>query len=97
MTRQTHQDAPGTRYHRGNGEDVPETTRDTEVKETNQSGFDPAGFKSLLYVDERDKGCARDGSRCEQPERGSTHQSTREVALCVGGTQGDDESGAKHS
>ena len=24
------------------GEEVPETTRDTEVKETNQSGFDPA-------------------------------------------------------
>ena len=36
-------------------------------------------------------------SRCEQPERGSTHHSTREAALCVGGTQGDDESDAKHS
>ena len=38
------------------GEEVPETTRDTEVKQTSQSGFDPAGAKSLLYVDERDKG-----------------------------------------
>ena len=36
-------------------------------------------------------------SRCEQPERGSTQQSTREAALCVGGTQGEDESGAKQS
>ena len=36
-------------------------------------------------------------SRCEQPERGSTHHSTREAALCVGGTRGDDESDAKHS
>ena len=35
---------------------MPETARDTEVKETNQSGFDPAGVKSLLNVDERDKG-----------------------------------------
>ena len=35
---------------------MPETTRDTEVKETNQSGFDPAGAKSLLDVDERDNG-----------------------------------------
>ena len=35
---------------------MPETTRDTEVKETNQSGFDPAGAKSLLHVDELDKG-----------------------------------------
>ena len=35
---------------------MPETTRDTEIKETNQSGFDPAGVKSLLNVDERDKG-----------------------------------------
>ena len=26
------------------------------MKETNQSGFDPAGVKSLLNVDERDKG-----------------------------------------
>ena len=36
-------------------------------------------------------------SRCEQPERGSTHHSTRETALCVGGTRGDDESDAKHT
>ena len=35
---------------------MPETARDTEVKETNQSGFDPAGVKSLFDVDERDKG-----------------------------------------
>ena len=35
---------------------MPKTTRDTEVKETNQSGFDPAGVRSLLNVDERDKG-----------------------------------------
>ena len=35
---------------------VPETFRDTEVKETNQSGFDRAGVKSLLHVEERDKG-----------------------------------------
>ena len=34
-------------------------------------------------------------SRCEQPERGSTHHSTREAALCVGGTQGDDECGCE--
>ena len=34
---------------------MPERSRDTEVKETNQSGFDPA-VKSLLNVDERDKG-----------------------------------------
>ena len=27
-----------------------------------------------------------------QQERGSTHHSTRKVALCVGGTQVDDES-----
>ena len=38
------------------GEEMPETTRDTEVKETNQSGFDPAGVKSLLNADELDKG-----------------------------------------
>ena len=38
------------------GEEVPEATRDTEVKEMNQSGFDPAGVKSLLDVDERDEG-----------------------------------------
>ena len=38
------------------GEEVPEATRDTEVKETSQSGFDPAGVESLLSVDERDKG-----------------------------------------
>ena len=38
------------------GEEVPEATRDTEVKETNQSGFDPVGVKSLCNVDERDKG-----------------------------------------
>ena len=38
------------------GEEVPETTRDTEVTETNQSGFDPAGVKSLFHVDGRDKG-----------------------------------------
>ena len=38
------------------GELVPETSRDTEVKETNQSGFDPAGVKSLRDVDERGKG-----------------------------------------
>ena len=36
-------------------------------------------------------------SRCEQPERGSTHHSTREAALCVGGTRSDDESDAKHA
>ena len=35
---------------------MPETTRDTEVKETNQSGFNPAGVESLLDVDERGKG-----------------------------------------
>ena len=35
---------------------MPETSRDTEVKETNQSGFDPAGVKSLLNVDERGEG-----------------------------------------
>ena len=34
---------------------MPETSRDTEVKDTNQSGFDPAGVKSLLNVDERGK------------------------------------------
>ena len=38
------------------GEEVPERFRETEVKETNQSGFDPAGVKSLLDLDERDKG-----------------------------------------
>ena len=38
------------------GEEVPETARDTEVKETNQSGFDPARVKSLFDVDEHDKG-----------------------------------------
>ena len=38
------------------GEEVPERSRDTEVKETNQSGFDPEGVKSLLNVNERDKG-----------------------------------------
>ena len=38
------------------GEEVPETTRDTEVKETDKSGFDPAGVESLLDVNERDKG-----------------------------------------
>ena len=37
------------------GKKVPKRTRDTEVKETNQSGFDPAGVKRLLNVDERDK------------------------------------------
>ena len=38
------------------GKEVPKRSRDTEVKETNkQSGFDPAGVKSLLNVDERDK------------------------------------------
>ena len=26
-------------------------------------------------------------SRCEQPKRGSTHHSNREVAFCVGGTR----------
>ena len=36
-------------------------------------------------------------SRCEQQERGSTHHSTKEVALCVGGTWGDDESEEMHS
>ena len=35
---------------------MPETSRNTEVKETNQSGFDPAGVRSILNVDERDKG-----------------------------------------
>ena len=35
---------------------MPETARDTEVKETNQSGFNPAEVESLLNVDERDKG-----------------------------------------
>ena len=35
---------------------MPEATRDTKVKETNQSAFDPAGVKSLLNVDERDNG-----------------------------------------
>ena len=35
---------------------MPETSRDTEVKETNQSGFDPTRVKSLLNVDERGKG-----------------------------------------
>ena len=34
---------------------MPETC-DTEVKETNQSGFYPAGVGSLLDVNERDKG-----------------------------------------
>ena len=33
-----------------------QTTRDTEVKETNQSGSDPTGVKTLLHVYERDKG-----------------------------------------
>ena len=56
MKRQSHQDGLGTLYHRGNWRGGAETTRDTEVKETNQSGFDPAGVKSLLDVDERDKG-----------------------------------------
>ena len=36
-------------------------------------------------------------SRCEQPERGSTHHSTREASFCVGGTRGDDESDVKHT
>ena len=31
-------------------------SRDTKVKETNQSGFDPAGVKSLLNVNERGQG-----------------------------------------
>ena len=35
---------------------MPEATRDTEVTETNQSGFDPAAVKRLLNVDERDEG-----------------------------------------
>ena len=54
MKRQSHQDGPQRKI----GEEVPETTRDTEVKETNQSDFDPAGVKSLLNVDERDKGAS---------------------------------------
>ena len=52
MKRQSHPDGPTEEI----GKLVPETSRDTEVKETNQSGFDPAGVKSLLDVDERGKG-----------------------------------------
>ena len=47
------------------------------------------------HVSQSDESHAK--SRCEQQERGSTHHSTREVALCVSGTWGDDESEAKHS
>ena len=46
-------------------------------------------------VTQSDGGHAR--SHCEQPERGSTHHSTREAALCVGGIRGDDESEEMHS
>ena len=35
---------------------MPQASRDTEVKKTNQSGFDLAGVKSLLNVNERGKG-----------------------------------------
>ena len=60
MKRRSHQDVPGTGYHtrnwRGGAKEIPISSTDTEVKETNQSGFDPAGVKSLLNVDERDKG-----------------------------------------
>ena len=37
------------------GKKVPKRSRDTEVKETNWSGFGPAGVKCLLNVDESDK------------------------------------------
>ena len=47
------------------------------------------------HVSQSDESHAK--SRCEQQGRDSTHHSTREVALCVGGTQGDDESEGKHS
>ena len=40
---------------------MPERSCDTEVEETNQSGFDPAGVKNLLDVDETRQRCARDG------------------------------------
>ena len=35
-------------------------------------------------------------SLCKQTDRGSTHHSTREAALCVGGIRGDDESEEMH-
>ena len=56
MKRQSHQDAPTTGSHRGNWRGGARDDRDTEVKETNQSCFDPAGVKSLFNVDERGKG-----------------------------------------
>ena len=37
---------------------MPQALGDTEIKETEKSGFDPAGVKSLLDVDERGKGVA---------------------------------------
>ena len=46
--------------------------------------------RDVPQVTQSDENYAK--SRCKQQERGSTHHSTREVALCVGGTQGDDES-----
>ena len=35
---------------------MPQAPRDTEIRETNNCGFDPAGVKRLLDVNERGKG-----------------------------------------
>ena len=53
------------------------------------------GNERDTHVSQSDESHAK--RRCEQQERDSTHQSTREVALHVGGTKGYDESEGKHS
>ena len=40
---------------------MPETSRDTKVKETDKSGFDPAEVESLLDVNERDMAAEAQG------------------------------------
>ena len=80
------------------------TTGDRKVRRTGTSqnkttrcGTVDAGGGNEPDPQETQSGESHAMSRCEQPERGSTHQSTGEAALCVGGTWGDDESDAKHS
>ena len=69
VERQSCPDGPGTGCHTGNSH-VPETPRDIEIKETNQSCSDPAGVESLLDVNERDKSVlmAAEGQRVHGTE-----------------------------
>ena len=55
VERQSHLDGPGTGCRTGNLQVSATDAPKHEVKETNQSGFDPAGVESFLDVNGRGK------------------------------------------